>query len=81
MLSRAELLELERLDGPSLREIAKEKEHGKSTERAEAAKQILIGRWPAEHGKGCSSGMNLDYYERRGGRHFAVSKKRWRMYD
>lgn len=70
MLSRAELLELESLDGPSLREIAKEEGNGKPTERAEVAKQIIIGRWPAEHGKGCSSDMHLDYYERRGSRRY-----------
>ena len=70
MLSKQELLELERLDGPRLKEIAEETENGKPTERAEVAKQIIIGRWPAEHGKGCSSDMDLDYYERRGSSYF-----------
>lgn len=70
MLTKAELLDLESLDGPRLKEIAEETENGKSTERAEAAKQIMIGRWPAEHGKCCSPDMDLDYYERRGSSYF-----------
>lgn len=69
-MKREELLELEAYDGPRLREIAKEKKDSKPTERAEAANQILIGRWPEDRGSHCTSDMNLDYYERRGNHRF-----------
>ncbi len=74
-MKKEELLELESLDGPRLEEIAHEKVKGKPTERAVAAEQILIGRWPAEHGKCCSPDMDLDYYERMGSSRF---QKRFR---
>lgn len=69
-MTKEELLELERLDGPSLNAIAEEKIDGKPTERAVVASQILIGRWPAERGNRCSANMGLDYYEKRGSSRF-----------
>ena len=69
-MKKEELLELERLDGPSLKSIAEEKKDGKPTERAEVANSILIGRWPEERGCHCTSDMNLDYYESRGNHRF-----------
>lgn len=74
-MKKEELLELERLDEPSLKSIAEEKKGGKPTERAVVASQILIGRWPEGLGKRCSADMGLDYYERRGTSNF---QKRFR---
>lgn len=69
-MTKEELLELERLDGPSLNAIAEEKIDGKPTERAVVASQILIGRWPVGLGKFCGADMGLDYYERMGSSRF-----------
>ena len=74
-MKRDELLELESLNGPKLREIAEEKKGGKPTERALVAEQILIGRWPVGLGKFCSADMGLDYYESRGNHRFQKSFK------